>query len=152
MSFGSRLRNLRDEKEWTQAYVGKAVGVSDRVIGYYEADNRFPKEERIINALAELFNVSTDYLLGNTDIRNYSDFHPTLTAKDERDIQKELEKMMADLDSGQSGPAFYGGNMNLSEDDREVLKGSLEQALRIIKLKNKETYTPYKYRKNTDAE
>ena len=35
MSFGSKLRSLREEKEWTQAYVGKAVGVSDRVIGYY---------------------------------------------------------------------------------------------------------------------
>lgn len=152
MSFGSKLRSLREEKEWTQAYVGKAVGVSDRVIGYYEADNRFPKEERVLNALAELFNVSTDYLLGNTDLRNYSDYHPVLNEKDEKDIQKELEIMMADLDSGQSGPSFYGGNMELSEYDREVLKGSLEQALRIIKLKNKETYTPYKYRKNTDAE
>lgn len=152
MTFGSRLKKLRLENNWTQAYVGNAVGVSDRVVGYYETDNRFPKEERILTALAELFNVSVDYLLGKTDLRNYSDYHPSLTAKDERDIQKDLEKMMTDLDSGEAGPTSYGGELNLSDNDKEILKATLEQALRIIKLKNKETYTPNKYRKNNSNE
>lgn len=148
---GKRLKMLRESNNLTQIELGKILGVGNVTLSQYEKGDRNPDYDTLLR-IADYFNVSTDYLLGKTDLKNYSDYHPTLTAKDERDIQKELEKMMADLDSGQSGPAFYGGNMNLSEDDREVLKGSLEQALRIIKLKNKETYTPYKYRKNTDAE
>ena len=148
---GKRLKMLRESNNLTQIDLGKILGVGNVTLSQYEKGDRNPDYDTLLR-IADYFNVSTDYLLGKTDLKNYSDYHPTLTAKDERDIQKELEKMMADLDSGQSGPAFYGGNMNLSEDDREVLKGSLEQALRIIKLKNKETYTPYKYRKNTDAE
>lgn len=146
-----RLRELRDERGMSLDDLADALHVNKSTLSRIENEQREPKES-FIRECSDYFNVSTDYLLGKTDLKNYSDYHPALTAKDERDIQKELEKMMADLGSGQSGPAFYGGNMNLSEDDREVLKGSLEQALRIIKLKNKETYTPYKHRKNTDAE
>lgn len=148
---GKRLKMLRESNNLTQIELGKILGVGNVTLSQYEKGDRNPDYDTLLR-IADYFNVSTDYLLGKTDLKNYSDYHPALTAKDERDIQKELEKMMADLDSGQSGPAFYGGNMDLSEYDREVLKGSLEQALRIIKLKNKETYTPYKYRKNTDAE
>ena len=58
------------EKEWTQSYVGKQIGVSDRVLGYYESDNRFPKDEKILKALASLYNVTVDYLLGESQHEN----------------------------------------------------------------------------------
>ena len=148
---GKRLRALREDMDLTQKDLGKILNIGNVTLSQYEKGDRNPDYETLLK-IAEYFNVSTDYLLGKTALKNYDDYHPTLNAKDERDIQKELEKMMTDLDSGQSGPSFYGGNMELSEYDREVLKGSLEQALRIIKLKNKETYTPHKYRKNTDGE
>lgn len=146
-----RLKELRKESSYTQEDMAKKIGITKSAYGYYEQEKTIP-DAFTLEKLADIFNVSTDYLLGKTELRNYSDYHPTLTAKDERNIQKELEKMMDDLDSGQSGPSFYGGNMELSDYDREVLKGSLEQALRIIKLKNKETYTPNKYRKNDISE
>ena len=72
----------------------------------------------------------------------------TLTPKDEKDIEKTLEQMVADLNSGQDGPTFYGGNMELSEYDREVLTRSLDETLRLIKLRNKEKYTPKKYKED----
>ena len=75
-----------------------------------------------------------------------------LNQRDEKDIEKTLEQMVADLDSGQDGPAFYGGNMELSEFDREVIKKSLDETLRLIKLRNKEKYTPNKYKVRTDDE
>ena len=104
----------------------------------------------MIVKMADIFGVSTDYLLGKTDLRNYNDYKATITDKDERNIQRELEKMMDDIDNKKSGPAAYGGELDLNDYDRELLKGSLEQVLRIIKLKNKETYTPHKYRKPAD--
>lgn len=63
MQFGDRVKQLRESVGMTQAELGKKVGVSDRVIGYYESNNRFPKKQEIIIKLAEVFGVSVDYLL-----------------------------------------------------------------------------------------
>lgn len=146
-----RLKELRKELNYTQEDMAKKIGITKSAYGYYEQEKTIP-DAFTLEKLADIFNVSTDYLLGKTELRNYSDYHPTLTAKDERNIQKDLEKMMLDLESGEAGPTSYGGELNLSDNDKEILKATLEQALRIIKLKNKETYTPHKYRKNTDSE
>lgn len=70
MSFGDILKKQRLDKGITQKQLGDIIGISDRVIGYYEANNRFPKEEKIIKDLANLFGVSTDYLLGRTENKN----------------------------------------------------------------------------------
>lgn len=67
MTFGERLKKLRLEKGITQEKLGNIIGVSDRVIGYYEADNRFPKDDTLLNKIADYFDVSLDYLLGRTD-------------------------------------------------------------------------------------
>lgn len=71
-----------------------------------------------------------------------------LTAKDERDIQKELQRMIEGLDSKNSYAAFSGETIDdLDEEDRELLKASLENSLRLAKRLAKEKFTPKKYRK-----
>lgn len=70
MTFGERLKKLRLEKGITQEKLGNIIGVSDRVIGYYEADNRFPKDDTLLNKIADYFEVSLDYLLGRIDTPN----------------------------------------------------------------------------------
>ena len=64
MLLGDRIRKLREEAGMTQAELGKLIGVSDRVLGYYETNERFPKKQEVILNLARVFGVSTDYLLG----------------------------------------------------------------------------------------
>lgn len=64
MLFGDRLKKLREDKGLIQAELGKLIGVSDRVIGYYESNNRFPKKPETLQKISEVFNVSVDYLLG----------------------------------------------------------------------------------------
>lgn len=66
MKFGDILRELREEKSLTQKELGTIINISDRVIGYWESNNRFPKDGNIIVELANFFGVSTDYLFGNT--------------------------------------------------------------------------------------
>lgn len=66
MDIHNRLRKLREEKGSLQKEVAVYIGVSERVYGFYEKD-RFPKDENVLNKLAEFFNVTVDYLLGNTD-------------------------------------------------------------------------------------
>ncbi len=69
MLFGDRLKGLREEKGITQKELGKVISISDRVIGYYESNDRFPRDEKILKILADYFNVSIDYLVGRTNLR-----------------------------------------------------------------------------------
>ncbi|EGD49750.1 helix-turn-helix domain protein [Ruminiclostridium papyrosolvens DSM 2782] len=73
MRFGDRLRELREERDITQKKLGELINVSARVIGYYEANDRFPRDENVLKTLADFFNVSVDYLVGRTEIRFSSD-------------------------------------------------------------------------------
>ena len=65
MTFGERLRTLRTEAGLSQEELGHAIGVSARVIGYYETDDRFPKNQDILVAIAKTFQISLDFLLDN---------------------------------------------------------------------------------------
>lgn len=67
MKFGDILRELREEKGITQKELGAVINISDRVIGYWESNDRFPKDGAIIVELANFFGVSTDFLLSNTN-------------------------------------------------------------------------------------
>lgn len=67
--FSIRLKKLRTEKNITQKDLARYLGVSDRSVGYYETGQRTPPPD-IIEKIADYFNVSVDYLLGRTDIRN----------------------------------------------------------------------------------
>lgn len=69
MKFGDRLKLLREEKDITQKQLGDFIGISDRVIGYYENNNRFPKDEIILKKISEYFSVSIDWLIGTSEIR-----------------------------------------------------------------------------------
>lgn len=68
MAFGKRLRELRLKKDLTQADLAKIIGLGESTISFYESNKRQPDYE-ILTKLATFFNVSTDYLLGRTDIR-----------------------------------------------------------------------------------
>lgn len=67
MSLGQRLRGLREDRGWTQTEVADRVGVSSVTVNRYESGERNPGFEMLI-ALADLFRVSIDYLLGRTDV------------------------------------------------------------------------------------
>ena len=61
-----RIRRLRDEYEYKQSYVARAVNVTQRAYSYYETGQRMIPPQVLI-ALALLYETSADYLLGLTD-------------------------------------------------------------------------------------
>ena len=64
-----RIRDLREDREMTQAQMGKILGCSQRVYSNYErGDIDIPTA--ILIKLADFYNVSTDYLLGRTNNPN----------------------------------------------------------------------------------
>lgn len=66
---GLNIANLREEKGLTQSQLAEKMGVAYTQIGNWERGERPLKTEAIIK-IADFFNVSTDYLLGLTDIKS----------------------------------------------------------------------------------
>lgn len=62
-SFGKRLRELRQERGWKQGQVERALTLRPGVVSQYERGLREPGFDLLL-ALADLFEVSVDYLLG----------------------------------------------------------------------------------------
>jgi transcriptional regulator with XRE-family HTH domain len=61
--FGDRLAEIRRSRGMTQTQLGEAVGVSNRVIHYYEQSDSQPPGA-MLSDLARALGVSTDELLG----------------------------------------------------------------------------------------
>lgn len=68
MEFGERLRELREEKGITRDALAGKLSVSYSAVSKYETNVRFPDREALIR-LADFFDVSLDYLLCRSDIR-----------------------------------------------------------------------------------
>ncbi len=61
-----RIRNLREDKDLTQAYMGSILSCSQRVYSNYErGDIDIPTTT--LCKIADFHNVSVDYLLERTD-------------------------------------------------------------------------------------
>lgn len=65
----NRIKQLRNEKNINQDVLAKLLGLEIAGISKLETA-RVPLKDEYIVKLSEYFNVSTDYLLGKSDIRN----------------------------------------------------------------------------------
>ena len=63
LTFGEKLRLLREEKELNQTELGKAVGMTQRKVSYLELGKYEPSMDDL-RALCTFFQVSADYFLG----------------------------------------------------------------------------------------
>ncbi len=61
--FGKRLMKLRKEAGYTQVELAKELGVTQRMISYYEGHSEYPPSS-LLPKLAKVLNVSADALLG----------------------------------------------------------------------------------------
>ena len=64
----TRIRALREDHDLTQEKVGQAINIPQRTYAYYESGQRMIPPS-VLSALADLYHVSVDYLLGRTDCR-----------------------------------------------------------------------------------
>ncbi len=63
MEFCDRLKQLRTQSGMTQAQLAQRLGVTKSVVSFYELRERAPSSDILIR-IAQVFHVSTDYLLG----------------------------------------------------------------------------------------
>ena len=74
----TRLRELREQFGYTQDYVAEAINISRITYVRYEMDMRNVRGPEL-QALADLYHVSVDYLLGRDDNKT----QPTVVDDDE---------------------------------------------------------------------
>lgn len=108
-TFGKKLKCLREEKkkdnvEWTQTYVANQLGVARTTYTAYENDTKQPPMETILK-IANLFSVSTDFLLGRV-----SDYKQTNSF--------DIDNIINDPELG----LWFKGIKEASPEKREELK------------------------------
>ena len=67
-NFGKRLRQIREQRGFTQKQFAEKIGSTERGIQRYESGDREPAF-RVILSILDNIDVSADYLLGRTDNR-----------------------------------------------------------------------------------
>lgn len=134
---------LRDERKVKDADVVRETGITKSTFSDWKSGRSNPKQDKL-QKIADYFGVTVDYLMtGNEEAKDKS---PELTARDERDIARDLENLMTKLRNGEDGPASFEGT-DIPEADQELFAGQIELMLRRLKVINKEKYNPNKNKK-----
>jgi transcriptional regulator with XRE-family HTH domain len=94
--FALRLRQLRKERDLTQEQLSKVSGVSLPTISRYEGGTRDEPKLTIMKQLADYFNVSIDYLAGDSEIRDRN-FSSAELLKIFKLLSENDRKMLMDL-------------------------------------------------------
>lgn len=115
LSFGDRLKRARKEKKLTQEEVAKRLGIDDTTISKYENDKSEP-DNKTLNDLAGLYEVSVDYLLGRTD-------DPKLVTNEDEDNRHPAEILLEYVNQGLTN---------------EEIKKRMDFVVDIFKLSNEE--------------
>lgn len=130
MTITDRIKELCERKSITIAGLERTLDFGNGTIRRWSSTS--PSVDKL-KMVADYFDVTVDYLIGNG-----------LNNKDHKDIAKNLEKIMFDLETNEDSPLFYGDSID--ETDKELLQNALKNALEIVKIKNKDKYTPKKYK------
>lgn len=69
MSFSVRLKELRTDSDMYQGDLAERLNLKTSAISKYERGLTQPSIETLI-AIAKIFNVTVDYLVGNSDVKN----------------------------------------------------------------------------------
>ena len=67
MTFSKTIKDLREQNNYTQAFVAEKLGIRQSSYNKYENGKARPEYENLVK-LAKLYDVSIDFLLENKDI------------------------------------------------------------------------------------
>lgn len=128
--FSVRLKAMRKERKETQEDIARLLKVQRTTVGEYERGNIRPPMDKM-KLLADHFEVSVDYLMGNTNFQTAEERNE----ESPNDVSKAMKKILEDLQKNQRAMMFDGEV--LDDESRELLISSLEQSLRMGKIMQK---------------
>lgn len=127
----NRIKKSLEDKNMTKAELARITGISNSSLSEYLTGKYEPKQDKIA-LIARALNVSPAWLMG---------FDDTLSAKEEREIESDLEDMMNSV-----AAAAYEDGSDL--EDIEAFKATIKAAMIQAKKIAKKKCTPKKYRKD----
>ncbi|MCX9101041.1 helix-turn-helix domain-containing protein [Bacillus anthracis] len=143
---GKKIAELRKNQKLSQYDLADRLGFSRGKLANYEQGQREPDYDTL-KKIADFFEVSTDYLLDRTEKKELvSNLTPGLSEKEERDIAKDLEKTLEQLENSDEALMFDGEPID--EHTKEMIRISLENSMRMVKELAKQKFTPNKYKKD----
>lgn len=128
MTFGEKVRELRNMKDLSQADLGKAVGVTLRTVRNWEVEGRYPKDRDIYTKLAEVLGCNINYLM-TEDAEFMTEAEEVYGYRG----RKSAEKLLAEING-----LFAGGT--LAEEDMAEFTMAVQEAFFEAKKKNKKKY------------
>ena len=134
MKFSEKLKALRIEHGLTHKAVADALGVSSRLVQYYEAGTSYPAKREVYQKLADLFQVDKNYFLTEDE-----EFLAEVAIKYGRRGVNQAEAVLE-----QASALFAGGN--LSDEDKLAFLHEI-QALYFDSKERAKKFTPHRYRK-----
>ena len=135
MTFGEKFRAERKKRKLTQQQAADALNINRRMITRYENGISFPRTRDDCKKIADYFGVDVNYLMTDDDefvVRASEEYGP------------HGMKQAQELVQGISG-LFAGGT--LSEQDKDAVMKALQDIYWESKARNREKYTPAKYKK-----
>lgn len=133
---------LLDKYGVTTYKVSKATGIAASTFSDWKSGRSTPKQDKL-QKIADYFGVSIEYLMTGETPSDKKE--ATLTPRDERDIEKILNQTKEQLLS-QEG-LMFDGKPATSEAIDSILS-AMQVGMELAKKKNKEKYTPKKYKKD----
>ena len=134
MNFSNRLKKLRTQKGLTQQQISDYLNIPRTTYSGWERGAQEPNFT-MISTLAELFNVSIDYLLGETDIKNKPD--DILKGEYHKDFENVDEALKFILEDN-TVMAFGGFDTNKLTDDEIIeFANALKNQIELLGLKYK---------------
>lgn len=122
--------------------VSKATGINATVFSEWKKGKSNPKSDKL-QKIADYFGVTIEYLMTGKEPNDKEIF---LNKNDERDISKDLNRIMSEIKKGDNGPLYYNGE-EIDEASINLLQNAIEFALTQAKKENKVKYNPYKNKK-----
>lgn len=135
------VKNAANAKGYSINRLEKELGFARSYIGKFKTIT--PSIDKI-QKIADFLDVSVDSLM--TGQESSKEKSSELNARDERNIAKDLDDIMEKLTNKEDGPLNYNG-IDLDDDTISLLSDAIGLGLRQIKIRNKEKYTPKKYKK-----
>ena len=137
----SRINGLLAEKGISKRDFYRDCGITSASYSLWNTGKTTPRMKNL-EVIAKYHETTTDYLLTGLGEKEKA---PTLTKKDERDIERRLSAMIEDLNGPIDSLMFDGEPID--EETRQLLEVSLRNQLEISKRIAKQKFTPKKYRK-----
>lgn len=136
-TLGKRIKSLREEKSISQLELAKILNIGNTTLSQYESDKRIPSDI-VKKKMAEYFDVSLDYLMGMTDIKNTGTENDI--PQEYTDKYKVTKKDIKQHDEVIKHAQAFMMDDKVGEKDKEKLVAVINKLYWDSKAKNKEKF------------